>query len=103
MDASADIQRGNLCGLMHVHDIARTDMATALVRFGLGRTLLQRLAEMSPDAMLELVRQAGERPLFQPSAKVAPLLESLLEERSSCMRPAPAFRAAATITTSLRG
>jgi hypothetical protein len=102
MDASTDIQKRNLCGLMSMHDIARTDMATAIVRFGLGRKTLQRIADMAPAAMLELVWQAGERLLFKPSGEVAALLESLLEE-DSCVRPAEVFPAAAMATTGLRG
>jgi hypothetical protein len=75
MDALTDIERLNLYGLMYMRDMARTDIAAAIVCFGLSRKTLQRIGSMSPQDIVKLVQQAGKQLLFTPCADVVSLLD----------------------------
>ncbi|WP_157263931.1 flagellar transcriptional regulator FlhD [Azohydromonas aeria] len=75
MDVLSDIKRLNLYSLMCMRDMARADIAAAIVRFGVSREALQRIGTMPPHCLLELVQRVGERSLFKPCVDIAVLLD----------------------------
>lgn len=75
MDVMTDIKRLNLYSLMCMRDMARADIAEAIVRFGVPRDALQRIGTMPPQSLLDLVHKVGEQNLFRPCVDIAVLLD----------------------------
>lgn len=79
------VQRANLMFLMLIRDESRQDPAGAACRFGMCRTVVDRLGGMGPDETLELVFDVGEIALFRPRSDLPVLIN----------RPSPGVAVAA--------
>jgi hypothetical protein len=68
------VQHFNFSGLSLLRDAARADDADACCRFGLGRAQLQRIGELSPQQVMQIVVEMGDEALFLPRADLPSLL-----------------------------
>ena len=61
---ASSVQQSNFALLSRVRDDARGDLATATFRWGVPKGMLERIAEMTPERLLELVTSLGEEAVF---------------------------------------
>lgn len=70
------VQRANLTLLMWLRDEIRDDPAAAACRFGVCRTVVDKLGVMGADETLDLVFNVGDVALFRPRSDLPLLLSN---------------------------
>lgn len=61
---TSSVQESNFSLLNRVRDDARRDLITATFRWGIPREMLERIADMTPERLLQLVTSLGEEAVF---------------------------------------
>jgi hypothetical protein len=61
---TSSVEQSNFALLSRVRDDARRDLITATFRWGVPKAILERIADMTPERLLELVTSLGEEAVF---------------------------------------
>jgi hypothetical protein len=61
---TTSLQESNFTLLSRVRDDARRDLITATFRWGVPREMLERIADMTPERLLQLVASLGDEAVF---------------------------------------
>jgi hypothetical protein len=72
---SSSIQASNYSILSRVRDDARRDLITAAFRWGIPAPMLERIAEMTPERLLELITSLGEESVVVLRADFTSILD----------------------------
>lgn len=72
----SQVEQINLSILCLIRDTTRASMADAITRFNLSMEELQLLCSLTPDAVLAIVRAAGNELLFQPRLNLCSMLQA---------------------------
>jgi hypothetical protein len=71
----SSVQQSNFAILSRVRDDARRDPITAAFRWGIPTAMLERVGEMSPERLVELVTSLGEESVFVLRADFTEILD----------------------------